>query len=209
MYVLSCPYRNLRRNGLENLCLCINFEDIQLLDDTTTELLLTREHDIHHQKLHLKTPLDIESEYAVIDDLWFHIQEDPCQVRFPIYNGGSSCIPTKDLSMIKKIKEFSMGVYLAHVESDKFVYKEIDRPLYIPRDSEVLELELRNLELMYGNEGIVRLAAAVVSDNPYRTTAAIENNPPTNLQEILLEYHPNGILQDALESPKPNYPWHR
>ncbi|KAH8588019.1 kinase-like domain-containing protein [Bisporella sp. PMI_857] len=198
-----------RRKDLENLCLCINFESIQLLDDTVTELLLSREQDTHRQKLRLKTLPDVESEYAVINDLWFCIQEDPYRVRFPIYNGGSNCVPIRDLSAIKKIKEFGMGVHLVHVDSDEFVYKEIDRPLYIPRDSEVLEQELRNLELMHANEGVVRLTAVVVSDNPYRTTAAPENDHPTSLQGILLEYHSNGILQNALESPKPNYPWHR
>ena len=197
------------RKDLENLCLCINFESVQLLDDTVTELLLLYEQDTHCQKLCLKTSPDIESEYAIINDLWFHIQEDPYRVRFPKYDSGSSCVPIKDLAAIKKIKEFGMGVHLVHVDSDEYVYKEIDRPLYIPRDSEVLEQELRNLELIYANEGFVRLAADVVSDNPYRTTPVTETNHPTSLQGILLEYYPNGILQNALKSPKPNYPWHR
>ena len=82
------------RKDLENLCLCINFESIQLLDDTVTEFLLTREQDTHRKKLRLKTPLDTESEYAVIDDLWLRIQEDPYRVRFSIYNGCGSCGPT-------------------------------------------------------------------------------------------------------------------
>jgi serine/threonine protein kinase len=85
----------------------------------------------------------------------------------------------------------------------------VDRPLYIPNDSDALELELRNLERMHGNEGVVHLVAVVVSDNPYRTTKATGDDPPTGLQGILLEYHPNGMLQDVLQSPKPNYPWYR
>lgn len=197
-----------RRKDLENLCLCIDFESTQLLDNTVTEILLTRGHDMPRQKLCLRTPLDTESEYAVINDLWLCIQEDLCRVQFPIYNGCSSCVPTKDLSAIKKMKEFGMGVHLVHVNSHEYVYKEINRPLYVPNDSEALELELRNLERMHGNEGVVQLIAVVVSDNPYRTTKAIEDNPPTSLQGILLEYHPNGTLQNVLESPKPNYPWH-
>ena len=59
---------------------------------------------------------------------------------------------------------------------------------------------------MHGSEGVVRLTAVVVSDNPYRTTATIENDLPTSLQGILLEYHPNGMLQNTLQSPKPDYP---
>jgi hypothetical protein len=58
-------------------------------------------------------------------------------------------------------------VHLVRVNSVESVYKEVDRPLYMPRDSEVLELELRNLERMRGSKGIMRLIAAVVSNNPY------------------------------------------
>jgi serine/threonine protein kinase len=60
-----------------------------------------------------------------------------------------------------------------------------------------------------GSKGIVRVIAAVVSDNPYRTAKAIEDDTPTSLQGILLEYHPNGTLQNVLRSPKLNSPWHR
>jgi hypothetical protein len=99
-------------------------------------------------------------------------------------------------------------VHLVRVNSVEYVYKEVDRPLYTPRDSEVLELELRNLERMRGKKGVVRLVAAVVSDNLYRTAKAKEDDNPTSLQGILLEYYPNGTLQNALQSPKLNSPWH-
>jgi hypothetical protein len=198
-----------RRKDLENLFLCIDFDPSQLLADTVTELLLTRQQDAHCQRLRLKTSLDTESEYAaIVDHLWLCIREDPFRVRFPVYN-GSSRVSTRNLSEIKKIQELSDGVHLVRVDSVEYVYKEVDRPLYTPRDSEVLELELRNLERMRGSKGVVRLVAAVVSDNPYRTAKAKEDDNPTSLQGILLEHHPNGTLQNALQSPKLNYPWHR
>ncbi|KAH8586633.1 kinase-like domain-containing protein [Bisporella sp. PMI_857] len=203
--ILQLPQNNTfakvtkRRKDLENLCLCIDFQAIQLLNDTVTELLLTREHDTHY----------MESEYSVIDGLWLRIQKDPYQVRYPVYNSCDSCVPARDLSAIKKMKEFSMGVNLVHVDCDEYVYKEVDRPLYIPNDSDALEQELQNLEQMQGTEGIVQLIAVVVSNNPYRTTKAIGDDSLTSLQGILLEYHPNGRLKDVLQSPKPNYPWHQ
>jgi serine/threonine protein kinase len=106
------------------------------------------------------------------------------------------------------MKEFGMGVHLVHVDSDDYVYKEVDRPLYRPNDSEALELELRNLERMQGSAGVVKLIAVIVSDNPYRTTKATEDGTPSSLHGILLEYHPNGTLADVLQSPKLDYPWH-
>jgi serine/threonine protein kinase len=129
-------------------------------------------------------------------------------VRYLVYNGYDSCVPSQDLSVIRKIKEFGIGVYLVHVDSDDYVYKEVDRPLYIPNDSETLELELRNLKRMQGYAGVIQLIAVVVSDNPYRTTKATEDELPSSLHGILLEYHLNGMLQDVLQSPKPDYPWH-
>jgi hypothetical protein len=147
----------------------------------------------------------VESEYAVVDDLWLRVREDPYRVRYPVYNGCDSCVPVKDLSIIKKIREFGMGVHLVRVDSDDYVYKEVDRPLYMPNDSKALEMELRNLERMHRNKGVVQLIAVVVSHNPYRTAKAVGYDPPTTLQGILLEYHPNGMLKDMLQSPKPTY----
>ncbi|KAH9204178.1 hypothetical protein DL95DRAFT_418453 [Leptodontidium sp. 2 PMI_412] len=168
-----------RRKDLENLFLCIDLDPAQLLADTVTELLLTRQQDAHSQRLRLKTPLDTESEYAaVVDHLWLCIHEDPFRVRFPVYN-GSSTVSTRNLSEIKKIQELGDGVHLVRVDNVEYVYKEVDRPLYMLRDSEVLELELQNLERMRGSKGVVRLVAAVVSDNPYRTAKAIQDEPPT------------------------------
>lgn len=198
-----------RRKDLENLFLCIDFDPTHLLADTVTELLLTRQQHANSQRLCLKTSLDTESEYAaIVDHLWLCIREDPFRVRFPVYN-GSSRVSTRNLLEIKKIQELSDGVHLVRVDSMEYVYKEVDRPLYMPRDSEVLDLELRNLEQTRSSKGVVRLVAAVVSDNPYRTAKAKEDDNPTSLQGILIEYHPNGTLQNVLQSPELNSPWHR
>jgi serine/threonine protein kinase len=205
-----------RREDLKNLCLCIDFGRIPLLDDTVTELIVTRQHDVataQGQKLRLKTAPDTESEYAsIVDHLWLYIREDPFRVRFPVYNGDGGGTPTKDLSEIRKKQELSAGVHEVRVDDDEksYVYKEVDRPLYEPRDSEVLEKELRNLELLRGTEGVVWLVAVVISKNPYRTAETINDDTPAVLRGILLEYHSYGTLRDALQSePNPDWPWQR
>ncbi|KAH8166900.1 hypothetical protein CIB48_g1362 [Xylaria polymorpha] len=123
-------------------------------------------------------------------------------LRFPFYCLGGSA-SAKELLNIMKMQELEAGVYEARVDGDQalYIYKEIERPLYIPRDSEVLEQELRNLELLRGTEGIARLVAAIVSKNPYQTTD--EEKSTTVLRGILLEHYPNGTLKSALQSPKP------
>jgi hypothetical protein len=89
-----------------------------------------------------------------------------------------------------------------------YVYKEIERPLYAPDDTKMIELELQHLKLLRdgntddntgGAKHIVRLMAAVVSDNPYRTsTDRADTEQQTVVRGILLEYHPNGSLKEAL-----------
>ncbi|KAH7317279.1 hypothetical protein BKA65DRAFT_542001 [Rhexocercosporidium sp. MPI-PUGE-AT-0058] len=205
-----------RREDLKNLCFCIDFGLIQLLDDTVTKLIVARQHDAttaQGQRLRLKTAPDMESEYApVADHLWLYIQEDPFRVRFPVYNGDGGSTPTKDISEIRKKQELSAGVHEVRVDNDEksYVYKEVDRPLYEPRDSEVLEQELRNLELLRATNGVVWLVVAVISKNPYRTAETIKDDTPVVLRGILLEYYLYGILRDVLHlKPNTDWPWQR
>ncbi|KAL5349514.1 hypothetical protein ACLOAV_005809 [Pseudogymnoascus australis] len=197
-----------------NLCLCINFDPIKLLDDTVTELIIMHQQDVtnstpqcHH--LRYKATPDAKSEYTpIINQLCVIIREDPFRVRFPMYESFGHIL-TKDLSEVTKTQELSNGVHKAVVVGDEitYVYKEVDRPLYEPRDSEVLEQELRNLTKLRGTDGVVQLVAAVVSRNPYQTTKASKINGQTVLRGILLEYHSNGTLQDVLRSSRKDLPW--
>jgi hypothetical protein len=201
-----------RREDLENLFLCIDLNHLQLLDDTVTELIIMRQDDataVQGQRLHLKSALDPGSEYApIVAHLWLSIREDPLRVRFPIYNSSSGGIATKDWSEISKERELWTGVYEVLVEEKSYVYKEVDKPPnYEVRDSEVLEQELRTLELLRGTEGIVQLVAAVISENPYRTAKIIKDDSSTVLRGILLEYHPYGTLRDVLRPRKHNTEW--
>ena len=206
-----------RRKHLTNLCLCINFDSIKLLDDTVTELIIMYQQDMtiatpQCQNLRFKTTPDAESEYSlIVDHLCVIIREDPFRVRFPMYESSFGPILTKDLSEVTKIQELGMGVHKAHVVGDKntYVYKEVDRPLYEPRDSEVLEQELHNLIKLRGIDGVVQVVAAVVSGNPYQTMKIDENNSQTVLRGVLMEYHSNGTLQNVLQSPKKGLPWHQ
>lgn len=85
-----------------------------------------------------------------------------------------------------------------------YVYKEVERAHYVPRDTKVLEQELRNLEIFRGTTvGIVQLVAAVVSQNPYQTAQPGKECDPVVLRGFLLEHNPNGTLESALKSPTP------
>ncbi|KAF1999268.1 hypothetical protein P154DRAFT_546429 [Amniculicola lignicola CBS 123094] len=83
-------------------------------------------------------------------------------------------------------------VNAAYISGDErqYVYKGIDRLIYFLHDTKVLEQELQNLELLYGNKQIVQLVAAVTSSSLYQTR---EYGAPSVLRGILLEYHPNAL----------------
>lgn len=207
--------KQVRREQLMNLCLCIDFDVIRLLDDTVTALIIECQQDptsnvSQSQRLDFKKRLDIESEYSpIIDQLCVRVREDPTRVRYPTYDASVGFVPTKEVSEITKTEELGMGVHKAHIIGDEitYVYKEVDRPLYEPRDSETLEQELRNLILLRGVDGVVQLVAAVVSRNPYQTMGINSSDGQTVIRGILLVYHSNGTLKSFLQSPKKDLPW--
>lgn len=209
--------KQVRKEHLMNLCLCIDLDLIKLVDDTVTELIIEYQQDpttnvSQSQMLHIKRRPDIETEFSpIIDRLYVRVQEDRSRVRFPIFDTGLGAVPTKEVSEITKTEELGMGVYKAHLLGDDitYVYKEVDRPLYELRDSETLEQELRNLISLRGVDGVVQLVAAVVSQNPYQTMGVNSSDGQTFLRGILLEYHSNGTLQSFLQSPKEDLPWHQ
>lgn len=198
-----------RRNDLQDLCRCIDFRQIRLLDDTVTEVILSLGLDPNAQSVKLPCigQPDMDSEYvSVVGQLCVRTLEDPLRIRFPVYDSDSG-IPTRELFEIRDKEELNgHSVYKIRLQGDEtlYVYKEVERPHYVPPDTEVLQQELRNLEIFRGNTtGIVQLVAAVVSPNPYQTTQPGKESGSKVLRGIILEYHPNGTLQQTLKSLKP------
>lgn len=187
------PKRTKRRENLQQLCLCLDLDQIRLCDDTVTELVVTREPS--QQKLPLVRPPN--NGYAFVESLWVSIREDPSKIQFPIYKGS---LPTINLARIRKKTELGARVFEADVNNLEglHVYKQIERDFYTPRDTLTLEKELYNLEIFRGREEIVQLIAPVVSCSPYQTRYT--DNNPVVLRGFLLQHHPNGTLHDALQS---------
>jgi len=175
------------------------------------EVILSLDPDTQGTTLPYKTGVqpDPDNEYSfVTGPLWVRTLEDPLRVRFPVFDSGSR-IPTRGISEIKDKEELDgHAVYkvLLHGDETLYVYKEVERPHYVPPDTEALEQELQNLELFRGTKAnIVHLVAAVISQNPYQTTQTSngKDSNPNTLRGILLEYHPRGTLETILESPNP------
>ncbi|KAB5578121.1 kinase-like domain-containing protein [Coniochaeta sp. 2T2.1] len=129
-------------------------------------------------------------------------------MRFSVHTDTTA--PSVQESDIKSVKTLAPAVYVAQLTADDddaklYVYKTTDRPLYEPADTPILEREFYNLRLLRGASNIVRLVAAVVSPNPYRTwtpDAAEQDDEPRVLRGLLLEYHAAGSLKDILSAPR-------
>ncbi|KAI1110223.1 kinase-like domain-containing protein [Nemania sp. NC0429] len=189
---------------LKNLCLCIDFRQLPLLKNTATELRITHDAKAESYELPLLALPDAESGFAPrARSLRARTREDLKRVRFPLYRPDGGSPAAEALSNIFEIEQVEAAVYKVRVGNDEslYIYKEIERIIYIPSDSDVMEQELRNLQLFRGTEGIARLVAAVVSENPYQTTTGQDST--TVLRGVLMEYYPNGTLEHALQSPRP------
>ncbi|KAI1209658.1 kinase-like protein [Annulohypoxylon truncatum] len=136
------------------------------------------------------------------------MQEDPERIQFPLYKNDNDML-TINWATIQKEQELAAGVYkiLIRGKTQHYVFKEVDRPLYEPHDTEVLQQEFRNLVLLRNTKGIVQVFAAVISFNPYQTD---EGRGLPVLRGFILEYHQHGSLRDILCSKsKMSYPWQR
>ncbi|KAI1358876.1 kinase-like domain-containing protein [Xylaria arbuscula] len=201
-----------RKRDLTQLCHMLELGSLPLLDDTVTEVLLSNtppdscKSAYQIDAIHLE-PCNMYARVAL--QLYTILREDPARVRFPLYNHDSR-IPTRDVAVVRKKMGLAAGVSLAHLDGHDrlYVYKEIDKPHYLSGDTEALIQEFQNLKTLREVEGIVRLMAVVTSANPYQSTEASQGEN-TVARGILLEYHSNGTLQDALKTPGTSYPWKR
>jgi hypothetical protein len=194
-----------RWRDFKALCHCIDLDLVSLIDDKFTELLISPEPDLSTstQPLPLKDLPSCESDYAKFRSatFWFHAQEYTEHTHYPLYIGSGHTVHLANTQRVKDIESFE-HVYIARILGDEreYVYKGVDRLIYFPHDTKVIEQELRNLELFHGNKQIVQLVAAVISSSPYQTR---ETGAPPVLRGILFEYLPHGTLHDAIQFPEP------
>ena len=162
------------------------------------------------RQLVLRSQPKAESDFAPLADrLQVSVLEYPRQVRFPSYIGSGSTPVRHILEVVEEGRPVhaTCKARLAGNGEETYIYKRVDRFGYVQEDSQALEHELRVLEMLHSTtaEGIVKLTGVVVSENPYQTT---KDDSSKVLRGILLEYHPNGTLEEALASARRDTSWH-
>lgn len=214
IWLPTATYKS-RVSAAQRLVRRIHLERIPFLHDTVTEVVVSSHHD---SAALLPLPLrrvdkqDAEQDDISLPDSWYYIREDPWRVRFPSYtcDATTRMVPLSVLSKERPLAPGVSVVRLAGDERESYVYKEIERPLYTPDDTKMIELEMQHLKLLRnantnddtdGGKYVVRFVAAVISDNPYRTSIdGADAEQQTVARGILLEYHTGGSLEEALST---------
>ncbi|KAJ5086979.1 hypothetical protein NUU61_008286 [Penicillium alfredii] len=198
-----------RRNEFQNLVTMIDFQSLDLLDDTVTELVLHEDaKSIEAVKLH-REPKDTNRFAKLIPNLRFYIQEDPLRTVYPISLQFPSFRTIEVADLILE-NEITAGVFrvLHRDDNIRYILKVVNRPFYQPRDSEVIRQELQNLEHFKGVAGIVQPAGIAVFSNPYATFA--RGNQQMVINGILLDYYGGGSLQNVMDEQRvKEYNWER
>ncbi|KAJ5798986.1 uncharacterized protein N7503_006491 [Penicillium pulvis] len=187
-----------RRNELQEFVTKIDFQSLALLNDTVTEIVLKGEtKNLDSANLCLEPEL-IDQPTWLIGNMRYHIREDPLRVKYP----SSVQFPSfraVEISELIQEAEITNGVFRVFHKGDRtpYILKVVNRPFYHPRDTDVLQQELENLELFRGASGIVQAAGIAVFTNPYATCQ--EGSQQMVINGILLDFYCGGSLQQVLK----------
>ena len=192
----------IRRQQLRAFILFIKFDFLPLLEDTVTEVefgpipvasgILPLSNTIN------ELPAENGYHQFVNSLLYYQVWEDPSRTKYPFFVKDLS-VPTTELAGIKTITKIAPGISKVNISSDPkkhYIFKSIEKPFYNPIDTKVFQQELQNLKLFRQSTSIVQLVSVVISTNPYHTGKSDDSSPV--FRGFLLEYHPNGTLEDAL-----------
>lgn len=185
-----------RKKALERLIFLIDFSSLPLLVDTVTELVVERSWFFSFFR-RLPTKSVNSSAGSLTDRFWtYSIREDDSRVRYPpceAYFG----LPMAELSDIREEREILDNVFIVSWKGQACIYKTVDRFFYDPSYTTIFEKEVSYIRLFHGAPNIAQLLAIVTSQTPFKTN--IQEDGPEVVTGILLEYYPNGTLEEAID----------
>ncbi|RJE18586.1 Protein kinase domain-containing protein [Aspergillus sclerotialis] len=189
-----------RQSMFQEFLEAIDFSQLPLLDDTVTNITLTLPEDRQKSiKIRNGYQKDANPFISNAHRTSYHIAEDPERVMYPILDRSQN-LPTIDAGRLEIIEAIAPTVSTVLFQKNKFVYKTIDRPIYIPGDTEHILNEINVLTQFSGKPNIAQLVGVVVSEDPYKTRPSAIR-PPV-ITGLLLEYYSGGSLQQIITENK-------
>ncbi|KAB8262347.1 kinase-like protein [Aspergillus pseudonomiae] len=127
------------------------------------------------------------------------VEEDPGRVTYPILDNVQD-LPIFKASDLEDDEFIAPTVSKVRFKQKRFAYKKVDRPIYVPGDTEHIMNEITALAQFRGQPNIAQLIGLVLSDNPYKTHRSTISSPV--ITGFLLEYYPVGSLEQVLSENK-------
>lgn len=186
-----------RRSLFREFIEAIDFAQLQLLDDTVTHIILNLTEQSQNS-ITIKNGYQSSENFFVSNAhrMCCNITEDPMRTIYPTLE-RSRCLPTFEVTSLQTVENIYPTVDTVLFKQHMFAYKKIDRPLYIPSDTETILTESDVLAGLRGLPNFAQLVGLVVSENPYKTCPSTDM--PTVITGFLSEYCPGGSLEKVLE----------
>lgn len=190
-----------RRSVFRQFIEAIDFAQLQLLDDTVTNITLTLNEQTQNPIIIIREGFQTSENYfmALAHRVCCSITEDPNKVPYPSLDRCRG-LRKFEASHLQKVEDITPTVSIVLVKQRKFAYKSIDRLIYVPGDAEHVMDEIDALSQFRGHPNIAQLVGLVVSANPYKT------NPSTDMLPVitgfLVEFYSGGSLEQIIETKK-------
>lgn len=195
--------KSTRHRELQDLIQHINFQGLSLIENTVTEIKVQYFEDNFPEGT---SPLPLANEVpelsahnayqAFTHGLCYYVKEDSARVIYPNFLGNVPSVPLPHVSILRDLAPATKLVCIKS-EQKNYVFKSIDRPLYQPRDTAMVEKEIDNLQTLSPCSAIVELHYVVYSPCPYDTGRL--KQPKVVVRGFLMEYYEQGSIQDILD----------
>ncbi|RJE19309.1 Protein kinase domain-containing protein [Aspergillus sclerotialis] len=168
-----------RKKALERLIFLIDFSSLPLLGDTVTELVVERSWLFSFFR-RLPTKSVDSSAGSLTDRFWtYSIREDDSRISEKKEKSSIMSFSYLGKANLASIKPLTVCFF------------------YDPSHTTIFEKEVSYLRLFRGAPNIAQLLAIVTSQTPFKTN--IQEDGPEVVTGILLEYYPNGTLEESID----------
>lgn len=195
--------KSARRREFQHLIQHINFQGLSLIENTVTEIKV----QYSEGNFPVSTsPLPLVNEFPALSEhnayqafthgLCYCANEDSERVVYPEFLGNVSSVL---LEQVSTLRDLAPATKLVRINSQRkhYAFKTIERPLYQPRDTTMVEKEIQNLRKLSPCSAIVELRSVVHSPCPYYTGR--QKEPSIVVRGFLMEYFEKGSMQDILD----------
>lgn len=186
-----------RRSAFQKFLEAIEFAQLPLLNNTVSKVALTWANS-------MQSSIKIRDHFHTIDNFWINsanrmhcaISEDTERVIYPAVDQiRVQDLQTIDLSYLQHVDTITPNVSIVLSETQRFVYKTIERDTYVPSDTQRMLEEINVLAQFRGQPNIAQLVGLVVSEHPYQTFPS--SKMPSVITGFLLEYYSGGSLEQV------------